>query len=382
MSDSPALIADDRAPNEPARRRSRRRAPSAARQAARDEVAQAMKARLDAAIAALGDEEKWIETLDVIAQFGAKYSLGNQLLILLACQARGFAPTFVQSYNAWKAQATHDSAICRGPKLKFCGCDLNVPRRPAGSDPDAPFGIPIWAPRERKLTKEECDKREAETGKKIPRDAQGRSRNKVLAGFQLTSVFDVSQLKRPKEAEIPPPIAVRRRIKVHGGVRPELLTGDDNTGALADVIALLNAAGVAFEYVDPATLGGANGRTDGETVWVRNDVDDAQKVKTAVHEWGHILCGHVDPSYGYAQHRGRAETEAESIAYIVCGALGLDTGKYSAPYVNSWSEGDSQVVQAAAETVLRVAKQILAALDSAELLDGEADETTDLGEAA
>jgi hypothetical protein len=341
-----------------------------------------MKARLDAAIAALGDEEKWIETLDVIAQFGAKYSLGNQLLILLACQARGFAPTFVQSFNSWKAQAKHDSAICQGPKLKVCGCDLNVPQRPAGTDPDAPFGIPIWAPRKRKLTKQECDKRETETGKKLPRDAQGRSLNKVLAGFQPTYVFDASQLKRPTEAEIPPPIAVRRRIKVHGGARPELLTGDDTTGALADVIALIKAAGVAFEYVDPATLGGANGRTDGKTVWVRNDVDDAQKVKTALHELAHILLGHVDPAYGYAQHRGKAETEAESIAYIVCGALGLDTGKYSAPYVNSWSEGDCQVIRAAAETVLRVAKQILAALDSTELVDGEADEMAGLVEAA
>ncbi|RAS59487.1 uncharacterized protein DUF955 [Lentzea atacamensis] len=371
MSDSPALTADKPTAPAPARRRSRKRESSAAR----DEVVEAMKARLDAAIAALGNEEKWIETLDLVAQFGARYSLGNQLLILLACQARGFAPTFVQSFSAWKAQATHDPAVCKGAKLKYCGCDLNVPQRPAGSDPDAAFGIPIWRPRKRKLTKEECDKHEADTGKKIARDAHGRSLNQVLVGFKPAYVFDASQLKRPQDAEIPAPLAVRRRIKVHGA-RPELLTGDDTTGALADVIALIEASGMAFKYVDPATLGGANGRTDGRTVWVRNDVSDAQKVKTAVHELAHKLCGHVDPDYGYARHRGKAETQAESVAYIVCGALGLDTGKYSAPYVNSWAEGDVQVIQAAAETVLRVSKQILAALDPAELSDAE-DELAD-----
>ena len=30
--------------------------------------------------------------------------------------------------------------------------------------------------------------------------------------------------------------------------------------------------------------------------------------------------------------------EAESVAYVVCSALGLDTGEYSFPYLASWSE--------------------------------------------
>lgn len=29
---------------------------------------------------------------------------------------------------------------------------------------------------------------------------------------------------------------------------------------------------------------------------------------------------------------------AESVAYVVCSALGLDTGEYSFPYLASWSE--------------------------------------------
>ena len=33
------------------------------------------------------------------------------------------------------------------------------------------------------------------------------------------------------------------------------------------------------------------------------------------------------------------ETEAESIAFTVCSALGIDTSDYSFPYVASWASG-------------------------------------------
>jgi hypothetical protein len=39
-------------------------------------------------------------------------------------------------------------------------------------------------------------------------------------------------------------------------------------------------------------------------------------------------------------HRGRRETEAESVAHIVCKALGLDTRAYSDAYVLGWADGD------------------------------------------
>lgn len=381
MSDSTAPTADPGVQATPARRARRRPVNREEAAARRDEVAEAMKAKLDAAIAGLDTEERWIEVLDTFAQFGAKYSLGNQLLILIGCEERGFKPTFVQSFNAWKAQAKHDPTVCKGKSLKFCGCDLNVPKKRDDADPDVPFGLPIWAPVTRKLSAKECDERESAGGKKIPRDPQGRSRDKLLVGFKPTYVFDVAQLKRPLEAEIPPPIAVRRRIKVQG-VQPELLTGDDTTGALPDLIALIEAAGLKFEYVHPTTLGDANGRTNGKWVRVRNDVSDAQKFKTGVHEYAHNKLGHVEPGFDYVLHRGRAETEAESVAYVVCGALGLDTGAYSAPYVASWAGGDPQVMQDAAKNVLRVAKEILAALDPNDPPAAEAEQTAELAEAA
>jgi hypothetical protein len=39
-----------------------------------------------------------------------------------------------------------------------------------------------------------------------------------------------------------------------------------------------------------------------------------------------------------------AEVEVESVAYIVCDALGLDSGDYSFPYVTRWAEGSEELV--------------------------------------
>jgi hypothetical protein len=57
--------------------------------------------------------------------------------------------------------------------------------------------------------------------------------------------------------------------------------------------------------------------------------------------------------------RGRAEVEAESVAFIVCQAAGLTTGAYSFGYVAGWSGGDPKIVKATAERVVTAARDIL-----------------------
>jgi hypothetical protein len=57
--------------------------------------------------------------------------------------------------------------------------------------------------------------------------------------------------------------------------------------------------------------------------------------------------------------RGRAEVEAESVAYIVCQAAGLTTAAYSFGYVANWSAGDPNVIRATAELVVTCARGIL-----------------------
>ncbi len=88
--------------------------------------------------------------------------------------------------------------------------------------------------------------------------------------------------------------------------------------------------------------GGANGYTDPAegVVRIRADVSDAQAVKTLAHELGHIECGHVQDLPTYRTCRGRCEVEAESVAYVVTAAQGLDAGAYTFGYVAGWAGGD------------------------------------------
>jgi hypothetical protein len=113
--------------------------------------------------------------------------------------------------------------------------------------------------------------------------------------------------------------------------------------------------------------GGANGVTSfGERlVRVRDDVDDAQAVKTLAHELGHVLL--TDPSdvIGFVDCRGLREVEAESVAFMVTAAHGLDSSQYTFNYVTGWASQASgtlttdQVVRATGERVIAAVDQIL-----------------------
>ena len=61
-------------------------------------------------------------------------------------------------------------------------------------------------------------------------------------------------------------------------------------------------------------------------------------------------------------HRGVKETEAESVAYVVAGILGLDTTAYSIGYVAGWADGDPTTIKATAARVLRAAHTLADAL--------------------
>ena len=77
-----------------------------------------------------------------------------------------------------------------------------------------------------------------------------------------------------------------------------------------------------------------------------------------------ILHADEDPSE-YVEHRGTKETEAESVAYVVAGLLGMDTSRYSIGYVAGWSEGDAETIKATAARVLRASHLLAEAITDA-----------------
>src|SRR5699024_8550391 len=110
---------------------------------------------------------------------------------------------------------------------------------------------------------------------------------------------------------------------------------------------------------------GANGYTtlDGrKQIVLHDELAPAQTAKTMIHEAAHAIMHEGITQAEYIEHRGIKETEAESVAYIVAGTLGLDTSAYSVGYVAQWSEGDAELIKETAERVLKTAHQIIDAI--------------------
>lgn len=93
------------------------------------------------------------------------------------------------------------------------------------------------------------------------------------------------------------------------------------------------------------------------TITIHDELHPAQAAATMLHEVAHALM-HADAT-DYHQHRGIFETEAESVAYIVAGVLGLDTASKSIGYIAGWTEGDVETVKTTASRVLATARTIL-----------------------
>jgi antirestriction protein ArdC len=165
---------------------------------------------------------------------------------------------------------------------------------------------------------------------------------RVLRGFTVAHIFDVSQTDGPPLPE----------------VGPALLDGNAPAQLWDRLAAQVAGAGFTLTQGDCRP---ANGTTDfvARAVTVRDDVTDAQAAKTLAHELAHVLLH--DGTENATGCRGRAEVEAESVAYLVCAAAGLDTDGYSFPYVASWAGGDSDRVRTTADAAIGCASRIVAA---------------------
>jgi len=166
-----------------------------------------------------------------------------------------------------------------------------------------------------------------------------------LCGFRVVHVFDVTQTDG----------------KPLPDVTPDLLIGSSPANLWERIAGLVEAEGFIVERGD---CSGANGYTrfDDRVVRVGDDVEPAQAAKTLAHELGHIRADHesrfADTCHRSVNCRGIAEIEAESIAYLVTSAAGLDAGSYSVPYVAGWSGGDPALLRATASRVLTTATKI------------------------
>ncbi len=126
---------------------------------------------------------------------------------------------------------------------------------------------------------------------------------------------------------------------------------------------------------DPPQAGGWYDPANKTIVVIMGETPRAQIFKTLVHELGHAIL------HGAGDHHATPvqEVEAESTAFVVCSALGLDTHEFSFPYVAFWSRGeDAQaMVLRSGDRIVSAANRILQALVPDEEAGTDADEANE-----
>lgn len=184
------------------------------------------------------------------------------------------------------------------------------------------------------------------TAKETATDDTGDDADRVRVSYPVLSVFDIAQTDPVDGVD---DLTQDRTLAQH-------LTGDDPHDILPAVADWLTTQGWTFTR-EPIP-GDTNGytATDGtQRVVIDSTLSPAQAAKTALHEAAHVILHADDDHADYIEHRGLKETEAESVAYIVGGILGLDTTAYTIGYITHWSNADTDLIKATAERVLKAA---------------------------
>lgn len=265
---------------------------------------QALRERQEAAVLDLIDSGQWAHYLDTMRHF-RHYSANNMLLILTQLPEA----TRVAGFHTWK-KLGRTVTSGRGSSLKIWG---------------APYRPKIWVEKGSEGTATVHEEKDGQV--------------KIEANFTrcpILSVFDVSQTEGDPLPEV---------------VTPLTDNSDDharNSQALASVTAWLTDQGWTIQHEPlPGTTKGYTDHT-ARHIGLNTANTLAQNVKTIIHEAAHAVL-HGDDTYApmslygaSAAHRGEAEVQAESVAYVVAGMLDIDTSAYSTGYVTGWAQKAAQ----------------------------------------
>jgi hypothetical protein len=169
----------------------------------------------------------------------------------------------------------------------------------------------------------------------------------VLLGFRVAHVFDLAQTTG---AELPQPVRT--------------LTGPgpaEQLGRLAQ-----HALDLEFDVQFTALRSTRNGDCSHvlRRIRVSSELPPAHQLKTLAHELAHAVLHGPE----FQGSRSLAELEAESVAYVVCQELGVESRDYSFGYLATWSGGGpeaARLVTAAGGRILRAASSILDTKDDA-----------------
>lgn len=257
-----------------------------------------------------GKSDRLLEYLGMLSRFH-QYSFCNCMLIYMQQPDA----SLVAGFNKWKDM---NRFVKKGAK-----------------------GISILAPLvgKRKQGQSKADAVAAQAS-----DNEGESTGKVLYGFRVVYVFDVSQTE--------------------GQELPEFASLAGDPGDKIDRLeAIIRSKGIELEFANELPMN-ANGMSAGGKITINAMRPKPQMFSTMVHELAHEMLHWGDRRESTT--KVVRETEAEAVAYVVCRSVGLECSTKASDYIQLWS-GDDKVLMQSLELIRTVASKILTELDSADV---------------
>lgn len=279
--------------------------------------------RLEQGVKDIFASEMYTKYLLTMSKFH-NYSFNNTLLIAMQ---RPDA-TLVAGYNAWKNK--FNRYVKKGEK-----------------------GIQIIAPAPVK-EREEREKIDKDTGLTVLNESgepEIEVVERVIPRFRVTTVFDYAQT----DGEPLPTLEVN-----------ELTARVKDYTLLKEAIEQVSPVPIRFGEIE-GNAKGYYSHMDKE-ICVRADMGESQTIKTMIHEVAHAMLHDSDQMKQRGEEKDQLtkETEAESIAFTVCSALGIDTSDYSFPYVASWASGkELKELKDSMDTIRLTAADFLEKLETA-----------------
>lgn len=156
--------------------------------------------------------------------------------------------------------------------------------------------------------------------------------------YKVTNVFDISQTEGD-------PIETLDAA--------ELTAGVENYAEFLQAVEKVAPVPIRFDELTGQTKGYFH--TVKQEIVIQKGMAESQTLKTAIHETAHSLLHNKEKMAEQEDLKNRQtkEVEAESVAFVVCSAFGLDTSEYSFPYIAGWSSGKEMTELKASMDVIR-----------------------------